>query len=92
MTSHSPARRRVRSGTSAVAASYLAFSTAFLTAALSAQTPAIPPPAPYPPSPVIAGIDWHWPTYTHAGEGSDLWPVTWAADNLLYTAWGDGGL
>ncbi|MGE5177266.1 MAG: hypothetical protein ACM3JJ_12955, partial [Hyphomicrobiales bacterium] len=23
--------------------------------------------------------------------GSDLWPVAWAADDNLYTPWGDGG-
>jgi Secretion system C-terminal sorting domain len=26
-----------------------------------------------------------------AAPGSDLWPITWADDNNLYTAWGDGG-
>jgi hypothetical protein len=46
---------------------------------------------PYPPSPVIAGITWHWQTHRTAAPGSDLWPVTWAADDQLYTAWGDGG-
>jgi hypothetical protein len=46
---------------------------------------------PYPPSPIIAGIDWEWANYRTAAPGSDLWPVTWAADDHLYTAWGDGG-
>ena len=46
---------------------------------------------PYPPSPVIQGIAWHWDTYTNAAPGSDLWPVTWGADDHLYAAWGDGG-
>jgi Domain of unknown function (DUF4185) len=46
---------------------------------------------PYPPSPVIAGITWHWETHRTAAPGSDLWPVTWGADDQLYTAWGDGG-
>jgi hypothetical protein len=40
---------------------------------------------------VIAGITWHWKTHRTAAPGSDLWPVTWAADGNLYTAWGDGG-
>jgi len=47
--------------------------------------------APYPPSPVLRGVTWHWETYKTAALGSDLWPVTWADDNALYTAWGDGG-
>jgi hypothetical protein len=46
---------------------------------------------PYPPSPVIAGITWHWETHRSAGTGSDLWPVTWGPDGHVYTAWGDGG-
>ena len=49
------------------------------------------PNAPYPPSPVIRGITWHWDTYRTAAVGSDLWPVTWGPDGHLYTAWGDGG-
>ena len=50
-----------------------------------------PAHAPYPPSPLLSGLDWHWETYRHAAHGSDLWPVTWADDNHLYAAWGDGG-
>jgi hypothetical protein len=46
---------------------------------------------PYPPSPVIAGITWHWKTHQTAAPGSDLWPVTWGPDGHIYTAWGDGG-
>lgn len=46
---------------------------------------------PYPPSPVIAGITWHWETHRTAAPGSDLWPVTWGPDGHIYTAWGDGG-
>jgi hypothetical protein len=26
-----------------------------------------------------------------AAPGSDIWPITWADDGHLYTAWGDGG-
>jgi hypothetical protein len=47
--------------------------------------------APYPPSELIKGITWEWETYTNAAPGSDLWPVTWGADDNLYVAWGDGG-
>jgi hypothetical protein len=46
---------------------------------------------PYPPSPVIAGVTWDWTTHRTAAPGSDLWPVTWGADDHLYAAWGDGG-
>ncbi len=47
--------------------------------------------SPYPPSPVIRRITWDWSTRRTAAPGSDLWPVTWADDNNLYVAWGDGG-
>ena len=46
---------------------------------------------PYPHSPIIQSITWHWETLTNAAPGSDLWPVTWASDDKLYAAWGDGG-
>src|SRR5262249_42721976 len=36
-------------------------------------------------------ITWHWETHGTAAPGSDLWPITWATDDNLYTAWGDGG-
>src|SRR6267378_8538573 len=47
--------------------------------------------SPYARSPVIRGITWHWETRRTAAPGSDLWPVTWSADDNLYAAWGDGG-
>ena len=47
--------------------------------------------APYPPSPVVRSMTWHWDTYQTAAPGSDLWPVTWGPDGHLYAAWGDGG-
>src|ERR1051326_5590151 len=47
--------------------------------------------SPYPSSEVIESITWHWETHRTAARGSDLWPVTWAADDNLYAAWGDGG-
>ena len=43
------------------------------------------------PSPVITGIEWA-PSETIVRQacGSDNWPVTWANDNALYAAYGDG--
>lgn len=55
----------------------------------AAETPA--PEPPYPASPLLRGIIWHWETYSTAAPGSDLWPVTWGSDDQLYAAWGDGG-
>jgi CubicO group peptidase (beta-lactamase class C family) len=47
--------------------------------------------APYPPSPVIAGLAWApLDTVRRDAEGSDNWPMTWADDDALYTAYGDG--
>src|SRR5258706_392833 len=47
--------------------------------------------APYPPSPIINGIHWA-PSNTiiRLANGSDNWPMTWADDDALYTAYGDG--
>jgi CubicO group peptidase (beta-lactamase class C family) len=45
--------------------------------------------APYPNSQAISGIDWG-DEVSRAAEGSDNWPVTWADDGDLYTAYGDG--
>jgi hypothetical protein len=60
-----------------------------------AAPPASPPIVfaahpPYPPSPVIGNVTWDFKNLTRAAEESDLFPITWAADNNLYTAWGDG--
>lgn len=50
-----------------------------------------PSAAPYPPSPVIQGIEWAPPdTIIRQARGSDNWPLTWADDDALYTAYGDG--
>ncbi len=47
--------------------------------------------APYPPSPVIARIDWApADTIIRRAKGSDNWPLTWADDGHQYTAYGDG--
>ncbi len=46
---------------------------------------------PYPPSPVITGIEWApAATIIRKAEGSDNWPLTWGDDDCLYTAYGDG--
>jgi hypothetical protein len=57
-----------------------------------ACAPAAPAgPAPYPPSPVIAGIAFDHDTLVIAAPGSDQFGTTWASDGNLYAAWGDGG-
>ena len=47
--------------------------------------------APYPPSPVIADVELDWSTHRREAQGSDNFQLTWADDNQLYGAWGDGG-
>lgn len=46
---------------------------------------------PTPPSPMIKTIEWA-PTETiiRTARGSDNWALTWADDDALYTAYGDG--
>lgn len=47
--------------------------------------------SPYPPSPVIKGIEWApASTIIRKAKGSDNWPITWGDDDRLYTAYGDG--
>jgi outer membrane protein assembly factor BamB len=55
------------------------------------RRPARQSASPYPQSTVIRRIVWDWSTRQTAAPGSDLWPVTWADDDNLYVAWGDGG-
>ncbi len=46
---------------------------------------------PYPPSPVILGLTWApASTIVRKANDSDNWPLTWADDGHLYTAYGDG--
>ena len=46
--------------------------------------------APYPPSAALR-ITWDAATrIVRKAEGSDNWPMTWAADDNLYAAYGDG--
>src|SRR5581483_9356806 len=60
-------------------------------AVLSPATPAAT--APYPASRIITSMTWDFSSVTslRQAHGSDLWPLTWAADGNLYAAWGDGG-
>ena len=47
--------------------------------------------APYPPSPVITGIEWApASSIVRQARGGDNWPLTWGDDDNLYTAYGDG--
>ena len=47
--------------------------------------------APYPPSQVIRHVNWAPKTaIVRKAHDSDNWPMTWADDNALYTAYGDG--
>src|SRR5207253_2265916 len=60
---------------------------------IEAITDASPPTsaAPYPPSPVITRLDWDpKDTILRQAKDSDNWPLTWADDGHLYTAYGDG--
>ena len=46
---------------------------------------------PYPPSLIIKAITWaSSSTIIRQAQNSDNWPVTWGADDNLYTAYGDG--
>ena len=47
--------------------------------------------APYPQSPVIRGVTWApQETIVRKAKGGDNWPLTWTADDALFTAYGDG--
>lgn len=64
------------------------FATAFAVAITHAGVNAKPP---YPSSPVIRSVEFDWKTQRRDAEGSDNWLLTWADDDHLYGAWGDGG-
>lgn len=54
-------------------------------------TTAAPATAPYPPSPVIKTVEWApASTIIRRAKGGDNWPMTWADDGAMYTAYGDG--
>ncbi|HEV3165010.1 MAG TPA: serine hydrolase [Isosphaeraceae bacterium] len=47
--------------------------------------------APYPPSPLISAVKWApASSIIRKAKGGDNWPLTWADDDHLYTAYGDG--
>lgn len=46
---------------------------------------------PYPKSSLMKGINLDWPTHRRSAPGSDNFQLTWADDDHLYGAWGDGG-
>jgi CubicO group peptidase (beta-lactamase class C family) len=59
--------------------------------AASVQQTASKSKSPYPASPVITKLTWAQPdTIVTKAKGSDNWPITWADDDNLYTAYGDG--
>ncbi|RJP35578.1 MAG: hypothetical protein C4527_00575 [Candidatus Omnitrophota bacterium] len=46
---------------------------------------------PYPPSAVIDKVEWAEPSsIVRKAKGGDNWPLTWADDDCMYTAYGDG--
>lgn len=47
-----------------------------------------PEAAPYPASPVIAGVDFDFEARDRRAPGSDNWPMTWADDGHQYASWG----
>ncbi|MBV9912261.1 MAG: hypothetical protein JOZ93_06780, partial [Sinobacteraceae bacterium] len=57
------------------------------------STVALAAAAPYPQSRLITAVSWDLSVVSalRKAQGSDLWPLTWAADGSLYGAWGDGG-
>ncbi|MHC4594146.1 MAG: serine hydrolase [Planctomycetota bacterium] len=59
--------------------------------AMSVKTKSVKSGAPYPASLVIKGIEWaSEEEIIRKAQGSDNWPITWADDGNLYTAYGDG--
>jgi hypothetical protein len=57
----------------------------------AARAQLAPVSAPYPPSRVIRHLDWApKETIVRKAHDSDNWPMTWADDDALYTAYGDG--
>jgi len=59
--------------------------------AVNSSTASLTGSAPYPPSPRITGLTWSpKETIVRRAKGSDNWPLTWADDDNLYTAYGDG--
>jgi hypothetical protein len=70
-------------------ASFLSMLSVALPCCSSPSSPTQQPP--YPPSPLIETVTWDFANLVRLAPGSDLWPITWAVDDALYTSWGDGG-
>ena len=65
--------------------------TLFLPLIASGQISAPALNGPYAPSPVIRQLEWApESSIQRAAKGSDNFPITWADDDNLYTAYGDG--
>lgn len=76
----------------AVTGKWVAWSLAFLTVVARGENAAVEDfRAPYPSSEKIVGVTFDDRTARTAAPGSDIWPITWADDDKLYTAFGDGG-
>jgi CubicO group peptidase (beta-lactamase class C family) len=61
------------------------------TSVIDSQSKKLSSTPPYPPSPIIKSIRWaSAESVIRKAEGSDNWPVTWADDDAIYTAYGDG--
>ena len=46
--------------------------------------------APYARSQAIKGVGFNWSGFRLLARGSDNWPMSWAANNHMYTSFGDG--
>jgi hypothetical protein len=63
----------------------------FLVAAAPVGLLAAEPAPAYPPSTMLAGIEWApAESIVRRAKDGDNWPLTWADDDALYTTWGDG--
>lgn len=65
-------------------------SNVFITCLAFLAVEAVAQQAPYPPSDYIKTVEWDTASTIQYGLGSDQWPVTWADDDQVYSAWGDG--
>jgi hypothetical protein len=50
----------------------------------------LPMPAGGPYAAASTTVAFDWSTFRRHGAGSDNWPTTWAEDDTVYSAWGDG--
>lgn len=84
-----------RPGSSNFAVSRLTFTGLLVLAILACSDQSAPakpsPPPPVPKSNYISAITFDWSGHKRLAPGSDNWPVTWGAQDIQYTTWGDGG-